>query len=196
VTSTPPLGTTGAFQPCTLTISGSNTANSPTTLIAFSYLGGLVYQSDGTGTTGFVVSDAPAFGVNWTFTDTTFIGATSPTDGSDSPITQGNTYKITQDPTCTGSLPLAQNCAAARCLMVSTSLYLPAINELSNIYSALCSNGQVPCNFGGFLAQNYWSSTELSSSQADGVDFSIAGGPTTPLFKNATAQLRCVRAFP
>ncbi|WP_233586841.1 hypothetical protein, partial [Legionella sp. km772] len=74
------LTSNSPYAPCTITVSGSNTANSPTTLIAFSYLEGLVFQeSEGSGKV--VIDVAQGFNSQWTGDFSNIAGATSLDDG-------------------------------------------------------------------------------------------------------------------
>lgn len=99
------LTTTTPYAPCTITVSGSNTANSPTTLIAFSHLGGLVFESNGS--QGKVVIDSGSeFSSEWTFPGKDNIsGASSDSDGV------SNTNAIVANSACTNR---TGNCAAYR----------------------------------------------------------------------------------
>lgn len=172
------------YAPCTITVSGSNTANSPTTLIAFSHLGGLVFQ-ESAGSGKVVIDVAQGFNSPWTSTYSTIAGATSLDDGLN------NTNAIVADAACLND---TNNCAAYRCRNISADWYLPAINEQSAVYSALCSNATTPCNFGGFSSTFYWSSSQdnvffsgaLGGYPSGGVGFSIKVAPWPVL---------CVRAF-
>ncbi|HHS8488476.1 TPA: hypothetical protein ACTUYI_003207, partial [Legionella anisa] len=67
------------YAPCTITVSGSNTANSPQTLIAFSHLGGLVFEESG-GSGKVVIDVAQGFSSQWTIMPSN-TGATSLDDG-------------------------------------------------------------------------------------------------------------------
>jgi hypothetical protein len=111
-----------------ITISGSNTGNSPTTLISFSHLGGLVFQKSGAN--GKVVIDAGAeFISEWTFPGKADIrGAMSDDDGV------SNTNAIVVNSACTNQ---TGNCAAYCCRTISADWYLPAKNELQAVIVTL-----------------------------------------------------------
>lgn len=178
------LTSNSPYAPCTITVSGSNTANRPTTLIAFSHLGGLVFQESG-GSGKVVIAVAEDFNSQWTNALSNIAGATSLDDGV------SNTNAIVLDTACTGS---PRNCAAQRCRDISTDWYLPARNELSTIRSALCSNLAIPCNFGGFSFELYWSSSQFDVNLARVVLFPSGSGFNGD--KNFLERpVRCVRAF-
>ncbi|HAT1816611.1 TPA: DUF1566 domain-containing protein [Legionella pneumophila] len=178
------LTSNSPYAPCTITVSGSNTANSPTTLIAFSYLGGLVFQ-ESAGSGKVVIDVAQGFNSKWTNTNSDIAGATSPDDGV------GNTNAIVLDAACTGS---PGNCAAQRCRNLGVDWYLPARNELSAVHGALCSNLAIPCNFGGFSSAFHWSSSQNASSNAWVVNFPSGNGNLGSKSFGAP-PVRCVRAF-
>ncbi|HFL3444631.1 TPA: DUF1566 domain-containing protein, partial [Legionella pneumophila] len=177
------LTSNSPYAPCTITVSGSNTANSPTTLIAFSYLEGLVFQ-ESAGSGKVVIDVAQGFNSQWTGAFSNIAGATSLDDGV------GNTNAIVADTACSSD---PNNCAAQRCRNLSVDWYLPARNELSAVHGALCSNLAIPCNFGGFSSAFYWSSSQFDFFNAwfvffpSGSDF---GGN-----KLNARPVRCVRAF-
>ncbi|USQ12852.1 DUF1566 domain-containing protein [Legionella lytica] len=178
------LTSNSPYAPCMITVSGSNTANSPATLIAFSHMGGLVFQESG-GSGKVVIDVAQGFNSQWTSTFSNIAGATSLDDGV------SNTNAIVLDGACTGS---PTNCAAQRCRGISTDWYLPARNELATVHSALCSNSTIPCNFGGFSSAFYWSSSQDGFGVARGVLF--PSGFDLVDSKDIVQPVRCVRAFP
>lgn len=174
-----------SYAPCTITISGSNTGNSPQTLIAFSYLGGLVFQQSGAH--GKVVIDAVSeFTSEWTFPGKSDIsGATSDDDGV------GNTNAIVVNSSCTNQ---TGNCAAFRCRAISADWYLPAKNELQAVIFALCPGSSYPCAFGNFISTNYWSSTQwFAPSNSYVVD--VPSGNFGPADKWGSKPVRCIRTF-
>ncbi|WP_019215493.1 DUF1566 domain-containing protein [Legionella tunisiensis] len=173
------------YAPCTITVSGSNTLNSPQTLIAFSHLGGLVFQESG-GSGKVVIDEALEFKSQWTSNNSDIFGATSLDDGV------ANTDAIFIDGACAND---PSQCAARLCRdTIGVDWYLPARNELSAIHSALCSNLVDPCNFGGFSNGVYWSSSQLDLANAWFVFFplGIEGGQA----KNIEVSARCIRTFP
>jgi hypothetical protein len=179
------LTTTTPYAPCTITVSGANTGNSPTTLIAFSHLGGLVFQQSGG--SGKVIIDASSeFTSEWTFPLKTDIpAAMSDTDGV------GNTDAIVNNFSCTSQ---TSNCAAYRCRSISSDWYLPAKNELQAAIVALCPNSSYPCSFGGFSSIFYWSSTQwFAPTNAYGVD--VPDGNFGPTDKSHSHNVRCIRSF-
>ncbi|HFK3116030.1 TPA: DUF1566 domain-containing protein [Legionella pneumophila] len=177
------LTSNSPYAPCTITVSGSNTANSPTTLIAFSHLGGLVFQ-ESAGSGKVVIDVAQGFNSQWTGTYSDIAGATSPDDGVD------NTNAIVADTACLNDI---DNCAAQRCRNLGVDWYLPARNELSAVHGALCSNLAIPCNFGGFSSAFYWSSSQIDFFNAWIVSFPSGFGSNVN--KNNVRPVRCVRAF-
>lgn len=179
------LTTTTPYAPCAITINGSNTGNSPTTLIAFSHLGGLVFQKSGIN--GKVVIDAGSeFTSEWTFPSKTDIaGAMSDVDGVN------NTNAIVVNSACTNQ---TGNCAAYRCRAISADWYLPAKNELQSVLFALCPGSSYPCTFGAFSSTFYWSSTQwFAATNAYTVD--VPDGNFGPTNKSDSHPVRCIRDF-
>ena len=179
------LTTTTPYAPCTITISGSNTGNSPTTLVAFSHLGGLVFQKSGAN--GKVVIDAGSeFTSEWTFPSKSGIpGAFSDDDGV------SNTNAIVVNSACTNQ---TANCAAYRCRAISADWYLPAKNELQAVIFALCPGSVYPCAFGAFSSTFYWSSTQwFADTNAYTVD--VPDGNYGPTDKYDSRPVRCIRDF-
>ena len=177
------LTTTTPYAPCTITVSGTNTGNSPTTLIAFSHLGGLVFQSNGI--QGKVVTEAGAeFTSEWTFPSKTYIpGAGSDDDGFT------NTNNIIANSACTSS-----NCAAYRCRAISSDWYLPAKNELQSVISSMCPGSVYPCAFGSFVSTFYWSSTQwFAATNAYAVD--VPDTNFGPSDKWSSRPVRCIKSF-
>lgn len=181
------LNSPDPYAPCTITISGSNTANSPTTLIAFSYLGGLVFTESGG--TGKVVVES-GFGSQWTNTVTNIAGAVSLTDGA------ANTNAIIADGSCSGD---TTNCAAYQCRNLggtpTPDWYMPALNELVLVNTALCGNGTIPCDFGNFVTTIYWSSTQNNAGMSDGRVVNFPSGITGLAGKTETHPVHCIRNF-
>ncbi len=179
------LTTTTPYAPCTITISGSNTGNSPTTLVAFSHLGGLVFQNSGVN--GKVVIDKTSeFTSEWTYPANTGIpGASSDNDGV------GNTNAIVVNSACTNR---TSKCAAYRCRAISADWYLPAKNELQAVIFALCPGSAYPCAFGEFLSTFYWTSTQwFADAYAYSVD--VPDGNYLPGDKGRSESVRCIRDF-
>ena len=179
------LTTTTPYTPCTITISGSNTANSPQTSIAFAHLGGLVFQTNGTH--GKVVIDAGSeFTSEWTFPSKADIsGAMSDDDGV------GNTNAIVANSACTNQ---TGNCAAYRCRAISADWYLPAKNELQAVIFALCPASSFPCAFGAFSSTFYWSSTQWFAA-TNAYDVDVPDGNFGPRDKYSSQPVRCIRNF-
>lgn len=179
------LSSSTPYAPCTITISGSNTANSPTTLIAFYHLGGLVFQESGG--SGKVVTE-PLDNPNELSSLWSSQNNNIPTDLDNGD--QNTTIIISNDPGCT----TVNNCAALRCRDISADWYLPARNELSAVHSALCSNNAIPCNFGEFSSTFYRSSSQQISFNSWLVEFPsgsfFLGGKNFDLL-----PVRCVLAF-
>lgn len=179
------LTTTTPYAPCTLTISGTGAGNSPRTLVAFSHLGGLVFEK--TGAAGKVVSDVAAeFTSEWTFPGESDISsAMSDVDGV------SNTNAIVGNYDCTSS---TGNCAAYRCRAISPDWYLPAKFELQSVIFALCPGSVYPCSFGDFTSTTYWSSTQwFAYTNAFSVD--VPDGNYGPGSKWTSKPVRCIRSF-
>lgn len=179
------LTTTTPYAPCTITISGSNTGNSPTALIAFSHLGGLVFQKSGAN--GKIVIDAGSeFTSEWTFPSKSGIPVHfSDNDGI------GNTNAIVVNSACTNQ---TGNCAAYRCRAISADWYLPAKNELQAVIFALCPGSVYPCYFGAFSSTMYWSSTQwFADTNAYNID--VPDGNYLPGDKSRSEPVRCIRDF-
>lgn len=177
------LSSATPYAPATLTIGGTNASNSPTTLVAFSHLGGLVFE-ESAGLGKVVIDVAQELTSSWASGLGGIAGASSLDDGV------ANTNAIVADAVCSGD---PANCAAQRCRDIGADWYLPARSELTAIQSALCSNGTVPCNAGGFSSASYWSSTQATSGDAWIVIFpsGITGTGTKPVPR----PVRCVRPF-
>lgn len=177
------LSSADPYVPCTITISGSNTTNSPTTPIAFSYLNGLVF--DKTGVNGKVVIDVSnEFSSQWTSANANIGGATSLDDGS------SNTDAIILDSSCSSDMA---NCAAQQCRNIGAPWYLPAINELLLINTIFCPGG-TSCNFGEFSSvTRYWSSTQSFGSYASSLSFPSGFGSADA--KGSTYLVRCIRNY-
>lgn len=171
------------YAPCTITVSGSNTANSPTTLIAYSYINNLVFEASA-GNGKVVIDAAQEFQSRWTNTGGNVGLATSTTDGV------GNTDIIVGSSFCTSS---PGNCAAQLCRNIGATWYLPASGELSTINSTLCSNQTSPCNFGTFSQPSYWSSTQVTNISARVVAFPL--GTLSSVLKTTTVAVRCTQKF-
>lgn len=182
------LASSTPYAPCMITVSGNNTANSPSTLIAFSYLDGLVFEESGG--SGKVVNE-----IN---TTSRWTNNSPPSDISDAiSLTEGleNTNAIVTNASCLGN---TASCAAYICRHlggISTpEWYLPAVDELSTIHGALCSNAEFPCNFGGFSSGYYWSSSQINAVSARNVHFPL--GVQLLDSKITGLRFRCIRNFP
>ena len=171
------------YIPCTIAVSGSNTANIPTTLIAFFHLGGLVFETSG-GTGKVVIDVAEQFASPWTATNTDTIPNSGSLDNG-----EANTAAIIIAPSC---LNATGSCAAYRCNNINPpdGWYLPALDEWTQIKTTLCPTG---CIFGNFSANNfYWSSSQTSFLAAR--LFSMQLGPAVGS-KLGDNLVRCVRHF-
>ncbi|RUR18736.1 DUF1566 domain-containing protein [Legionella sp. km535] len=172
------------YAPCTITVSGSNTANSPTALIAFFHLGGLVFQESG-GSGKIIIDETQSFSSTWIWGATTVPGAASLDNGV------LNTNAIVGNASCVFHPTF---CAALPCRNIGAEWYLPAVNELSLVYSVLCSNAAIPCNFGGFAAEFIWSSSQDQTfAGARGVNF--PSGSVSLVSEINPRTVRCMRAF-
>lgn len=180
------LSSNTPYAPCNISVSGTNTT-SPEALIAFAYLGGLVFEENA-GTGKVVIDVAQQFVRRWSNTFNNIPGAFSLNNG------KKNTDAIVASPDCTAYLP---NCAAQGCRDISADWSLPAINELHTIYTSLCSNQSSPCNFGDFPADFtfYWSSSQsLDNAEARAMTF-FTGSRQNVIVKNDSLPVRCVRSF-
>ena len=168
------------YLPCMITISGGNS-----TLIAFSYLNGLVFEVNGSG--GKIVTDSPQeFKSAWLNSAGTVNGAFSTSDGT------SNTNAIVNNSRC---LNAPNYCAAQRCRNIGAEWYLPAIDELRSVYNALCSNNT--CNFGGFstaIGPYYWSSTQ-SGDNFTILSLDFVFGEVAYEFQTLIDPTRCIRQF-
>ena len=170
------------YAPATLSVGGTNTANTPTTLVAFAHLGGLVFEASG-GTGKVVIDAAQQFTSTWTASFSDIAGATSTGNGA------ANTGAIIADSACFSS---PANCAAQRCQNIGADWYLPAVNELASIQGALCSNSALPCNFGGFSSNFYSTSTQTSALGIRVLSMLLGVAATG---KGNSLLGRCVRTF-
>jgi hypothetical protein len=179
------LTSTLPYAPCEITISGDNAGNSPSTLVAFNYLGGIVFEEEngiGKVVTEPLENNQEATS-QWTSVFTT-IAASSSSNGV------SNTDAIVADNGCSDN---PGSCAAQRCRDIGPDWYLPAANELTAANSSLCSNQGIPCNFGSFVAGVYHSSTSLTMTAANMVSF--PSGDVNPFMKTFNTNVRCIRSF-
>ncbi|WP_312304143.1 midcut-by-XrtH protein [Pulveribacter sp.] len=170
------------YAPATVTIAGSNTANSPGTLVAFSHLGGLVFEAGGGG--GKVVGTTDPLPGSWIGAFADIPGADSASDGA------ANTSAIVANASCTGN---PARCAAQQCRATGADWYLPASDELVAAVAALCSNSATPCDFGNFQNSYYWTSQQLGI--ADARTIQAPSGGLGDAAKIESRRYRCVRAF-
>lgn len=152
-----------------------------------SYQGGIIFWLDASGEHGLIVSTTdPATGVTWSNGTAKITGATG--DGlfsgeMNTAIVVANQIADTPE----GSF------AAKACADYSVSAdgvnygdwYLPSNYELSLLYSKRAEVGG--------LSDTYWCSCEYSDAQAYATDFST--GTSTTINKDATANVRAIRAF-
>lgn len=171
------------YIPSTITVGGSNTANTPAALVAFAHLGGLVFEASGG--TGKVVNDASqTFQSTWTGSFSDIAGASGWVDGA------ANTAAIVADAACSSA---PADCAAKRCQDLGADWYLPAVNEWTALRAALCLNSGPYCNFGGFSSDQYSTSTQTSSL---GIRVMLMPeGQVAVAGKLGSRLARCVRSF-
>jgi hypothetical protein len=169
---------------------GSVTAN---TLVSFSELAGAVFGDAACGgfyigticaaSTCYAIIVAPnatgCAACQWKTTQTTTSGTTSCVDG------RSNTY----GPMDNATHP-AGNWTATRTINGFSDWYLPARDELSQLYT---NKGPLPAGE-GFAAVIYWSSTESSAAYACFQLF--ANGGMNPLTKPCSCRVRAVRREP
>ncbi|MCC5792256.1 MAG: DUF1566 domain-containing protein [Legionellaceae bacterium] len=194
-TCTLELGSPTPYVPCEITISGSNTTNNPTTLIAFRDGGGLVYAIDHVAVK--VVAESNEGSLLWDssnackddFNCTDISGATDLENGADN--TSAIVAALTEQPGV-----MSTNFAAGACNEReggAPGWYLPARGELESVLAALCPGG-LACDFGGFLSATYSSSSQSDINFAWGVSFPF--GDNFVYDKYSPRPVRCVRAFP
>jgi len=177
------LTSTTPYEPCMITITGDNTANSLIALIAFSHQEGLVFQQNGAH--GKVVIGAGNAPSKWTSpTNTDIRGAMSDDDG------MSNTNALVSNSACTTS-----NCAAARCRAISPDWYLPAKNQLQSVIFSLCPRrSSYPCAFGDISSALYWSSTQWFA-KTNAYTIEAPSGNSVPTDKSNSNPVRCIRDF-
>lgn len=169
------------YAPCDITISATGASNEINTQIAFRDFGGLIFESDGIATGKVVREDQ--FTSQWSMAGLQAVDSQSSSDG------EANTESLATQSLCAQS-PTA--CAATLCRNnFGPDWYLPAYEELGDVFSSLCSNGT--CNFGNFSGL-YWSSTYLPDFNA----FLVSAPENTLGNANQTTVLnvRCTRNFP
>lgn len=171
------------YIPSTITVGGSNAANTPAALVAFAHLGGLVFEASGGA--GKVVNDASqTFESTWTASFSDIAGAYGSVDGA------VNTAAIVADAACSSA---PASCAAKRCQDLGADWYLPAVNEWTALRAALCSSSGSSCDFGGFAFAHYSTSTQTSNL---GIRVVIMPeGQVGVAGKLGTRAARCVRSF-
>lgn len=168
------------YIPCTITISGSNTANSPTSIIGFTLLGGIVVEESGG--SGKIIRQ-PLIGATsrWTLNFTDIAGAVDLDDGI------SNTNAIVADSACSND---PADCAAQHCRDFGAVWYLPAINELAASTTILCPGGV--CTFGGPIGI-VWSSTQFDINIANAQPF--PSGSATGFKNDPGFTVNCFRTF-
>ncbi|WP_242602052.1 DUF1566 domain-containing protein [Legionella yabuuchiae] len=177
------------YAPCTITISGDNTANSPTTLIAFQYLNGLVFQESG-GSGKVVTLLADEFTAQWN--DGRDVAGTSINESTGA----NNTDLIIN----AGGCGTEAGCAAYGCRHLggvnTPDWYLPARSGLVAVVNSLCPGGS--CNFGGFSSVTYWSSSQIDIINASAWEVEFPSGISSGDLNNKFIghPVRCVRDFP
>lgn len=176
------LSSNTPYAPARITIGGSNTGNTPQTLIVFSYLGGLVFE-ESAGSGKIVIDVAQEFTSAFVAGPATWVpGASSFDDGV------LNTNAIVAHSACSDD---PANCAAQRCRDIGADWYLPARGELMDLHRELCSNTAIPCNAGGFSSADYWSSTAPSGTIA----FRFPSAHHVSYLSFEPNPVRCVRSF-
>jgi len=181
------LSSNTPYVPCTISIKGTNT-NTLTTTVAFQYLDGWVFE--GNGTVGKVVRLSQFYN-EWTVPSAN-VGANSATDGV------ANTNAIVGNPSCNQNSTRQAKCAAYQCRNIASNWYLPAKDELNQVYTQISVNG-----FGGFSTVDaYWSSTQYNGPDPtknqtnDAWSQLFSTGQQAGEFKFQTSVLvRCVRSF-
>ena len=187
------LSSNTPYAPCTISIKGTNT-NTVTTKVAFQYLNGWVFESNGTNGKVSAINDITYIsetsqpGQAWTSSNNSSVGGTDLDDG------QANTNAIVGDASCSAN---NDACAAYRCINILPKWYLPSRNELQAVYEKLKSN-----QFGHFEDDTYWSSSEPSEPSDPPEDakkyawsFDFSTGFYTKTDKTYSVRVRCVSTF-
>lgn len=154
------------------------------------YQGGTVFYLLQPGDAGYVAGETHGLimmtwdlstGVQWYNGSNTTTGATGSAIGTGNANT--NTIVASQG---------AGTYAAKLCADYSdgtySDWYLPSIDELSKLY-------QNRTLMGGYTTTVYWSSTEVSSSNAYGINFGGAGSSTSVAKSTSTYRIRAIRSF-
>ncbi|WP_298622727.1 hypothetical protein [uncultured Legionella sp.] len=168
------LSSNTPYIPCTIAITGNNQA-----LIAFSYLNGLVFESNGVN--GKIVADSSlGFKSYWLHSAVNVNGT-----GFDGKI---NTDLIVNSPTC---MQYPQYCAAQRCRDIGPEWYLPVIEEVITFYRILCP--KTSCKFGGITnGLTYWSSSPTGQYYTI---FTLSSGQVFFDFQAQSYDTRCIQQF-
>jgi len=152
--------------------------------------GGVVFWVTASGKHGRVVSIYNIAGVPWSLLGTEIGGSAQSTlHGA------GNSVAITAQAGHTIS-------AAEHCLDLAFAgyddWYLPAINELNQVYMNRVAIDSTASANGGeaFIATGYWSSTESDDDSSEALNKSFFGaGTQQPDGKSAAFHVRAIRAF-
>ncbi|MDI9819398.1 MULTISPECIES: DUF1566 domain-containing protein [unclassified Legionella] len=186
------------YAPCTITVSGSNTGNSPQALIAFRAGGGLVYAVDGLEVK--VIAEADEGILPWDSSNACSNNPNDCTDVAATDLNNGATNTANIVAAISGQPGVtATNYAAGACNESmregETDWYLPALNELGTVSSGLCANAVIPCNFGSFSSADYWSSSQDFFDPSTGFSIEFPSGFTGGFDKNTLLSVRCSRTF-
>jgi hypothetical protein len=160
--------------------------------IGQSYGGGIIFYIDGSGQHGLIAAPADqSVSVRWipaSATSTTLVNANGFAIGTGA----ANTTTIIN---AQGNSPYA----ASLCRLYYngggfTDWYLPSLMELNQLYLQRAAVGGFPDpNLGG--PYYYWSSSEISNSDAWMMDFSASGPNQQGFSKYSALYIRAIRAF-
>lgn len=150
--------------------------------IGVSHQGGIIFYLDGTGMHGLICTETDiSTGLRWHNGSNITVGLTKQTIGSGN----SNTNQIV-------SKQGAGSYAAKICFDLTlngySDWYLPSRDELNLMYTNLKFR-----NIGGFANQEYWSSSEISSSSAYSKSFT--NGLSLTSSKSNLFRVRAVRSF-
>lgn len=184
-TCTIQLTSNTAYGPCSIKVGGTNTVNNPSARIAFEIDGGLVYRCDSK--LCVALDHSNQLSSVWTTQNSNIKGAVDDNNGSK------NTANIIVDKSCTHNL---QACAAYKCdIYQDGTWYLPAINELENVYHSFCNTNDQSCAYGGWKGA-HWSSTQSSSSHAHSLYFPAGNQTPNGGSKSSGLGVICIKPLP
>jgi hypothetical protein len=151
--------------------------------IGQAYGGGIIFYVDGTGQHGLIAAMSDqSTGIAWNYNLPVATNATGLAIGTGA----ANTTTII-------SVQGTSSHAASLCRLYYngggfSDWYLPSLYELNQLF--LQKN-----IVGNFSTYYYWSSSEVNTSDAWGIDFGVSGPNQTSLYKNNSFMVRAIRSF-